>query len=133
MQSEFLKNLRASKVEKPVPLEMTFDRGNRRFLILWSDRHESIYSLEQLRKLCPCAVCREIRDKENEVRGELKVGSFTKIPLINPSIPQKIEVEEIEPVGRYAIQFRWNDGHDTGLYAFEYLRAICPCEQCSER
>ena len=30
----------------------------------------------------------------------------------------------IQPVGRYAIQIRWSDGHDTGIYPFERLRRL---------
>jgi DUF971 family protein len=33
-------------------------------------------------------------------------------------------------VGHYAVQFDFNDGHSTGIFSFEYLRQICPCEAC---
>jgi DUF971 family protein len=33
-------------------------------------------------------------------------------------------------MGSYAIRIDWSDGHDTGIFTFEYLKAICPCEQC---
>jgi len=39
-------------------------------------------------------------------------------------------MDAVEPVGRYALQFKWNDGHSSGIYSFEHLRNICPCEQC---
>jgi DUF971 family protein len=28
-------------------------------------------------------------------------------------------------VGRYALNFRWSDGHETGIYSFQYLRDLC--------
>jgi DUF971 family protein len=37
-----------------------------------------------------------------------------------------------EPVGAYAIRIHWSDGHNTGIYSFDHLRAICPCPECSK-
>ena len=37
---------------------------------------------------------------------------------------------EVEPVGKYAIRFTWNDSHQHGIYSWEYLREICPCPEC---
>ena len=34
------------------------------------------------------------------------------------------------PVGNYAIQPEWKDGHHTGLYTWPYLRGLCPCAEC---
>jgi DUF971 family protein len=33
-------------------------------------------------------------------------------------------------VGRYAVNIQWSDGHDSGIYSYDTLRALCPCEQC---
>ena len=38
---------------------------------------------------------------------------------------------EATPVGKYAISFRWNDGHQHGIYSWEFLREHCPCEECA--
>ena len=35
-----------------------------------------------------------------------------------------------EGVGKYAIRFSWNDGHDLGIYSWAFLREVCPCEEC---
>ena len=37
---------------------------------------------------------------------------------------------EVKPVGKYAINFVWNDGHQHGIYTWSYLRQICPCPEC---
>jgi DUF971 family protein len=37
---------------------------------------------------------------------------------------------QAEPVGRYALRFTWNDGHQHGIYSWQYLREICPCREC---
>ena len=34
------------------------------------------------------------------------------------------EVVDVIPVGRYAIQIRWGDGHDTGIYTYDSLRRM---------
>jgi len=33
-------------------------------------------------------------------------------------------------VGKYAIRFAWNDGHEHGIYSWEFLREWCPCREC---
>lgn len=35
-------------------------------------------------------------------------------------------------VGNYAIQINFNDGHSTGIFSYDYLRTICPCEECAK-
>ena len=37
---------------------------------------------------------------------------------------------EVEPVGKYGIRFTWNDGHQHGIYSWEFLREHCPCQDC---
>jgi DUF971 family protein len=45
-------------------------------------------------------------------------GSRNFIPVDNP------QLESISSVGNYAISPRWADGHETGIYTFEYLRTL---------
>ena len=82
--------------------------------ITWSDGHESVYSVKRLREKCPCANCID------EWTGEKRLGV----------IPDSIRPLKLSSVGLYAIQFKWNDGHDTGLYPHEYLRNLCECSLC---
>ena len=35
-----------------------------------------------------------------------------------------------EGVGKYAIKFHWNDGHELGIYSWQFLRDVCPCKDC---
>ena len=46
--------------------------------------------------------------------------------LQDERVPQDVEALELQPVGNYAVGIRWSDGHDTGIYAFERLRHLCP-------
>ena len=45
--------------------------------------------------------------------------------------PGMNELESLTPTGQYGVQAKWKDGHDTGIYSWEYLRLICPCPVCS--
>ena len=85
--------------------------------ILWEDDHESTYVPWDLRMSCPCAGC------VDELSG--------KRTLTEATVPTGIYPKKIDYVGRYALQFLWSDGHDTGLYSYEYLRGLCRCDDCS--
>jgi DUF971 family protein len=39
-------------------------------------------------------------------------------------------IQRIRPVGAYAVQLEWSDGHDLGIYSFDFLRGACSCEAC---
>jgi DUF971 family protein len=54
-------------------------------------------------------------------------GVFDVIPL---SPAKSYVLTRILPVGNYAIQPEWDDGHHTGIYTWPYLRALCPCATC---
>lgn len=92
----------------------------------WSDGHGSIYSYEDLRSICPCATCRRLRSKSRT--GKLPF----KTRIVPGSTGARIKAEKIDKVGLYALRFKWNDGHDTGIYTFEFLRENCPCERCEK-
>ncbi len=96
----------------PTPLEIAqADASSLR--IRWQDDHESLYPVRLLRLACRCAHC---------------VEEFTGRPLLDESqVPEDVRPIRITPVGRYALQFSWSDGHDSGIYTFENLRALCPC------
>ena len=81
--------------------------------IVWQDEHESVYPARELRLGCPCAGC------VDEVTGTAR--------LIATSIPQDVHPLKIDLIGRYAISIQWSDGHNTGIYAYDRLRKMCPC------
>jgi DUF971 family protein len=84
--------------------------------ITWNDGHFSSYPSWYLRENCMCAECVE------EFTGKRKIG--------HGNIPSTVERIDVSPVGNYALNFEWSDGHGTGIYTFEYLRNLCPCTQC---
>jgi len=94
--------------------------------IAWKDGHCSHYSFSFLRDACPCALCDDERTKSNRLPGEAVKPAPGTLPMFKPAIKPL----SAEGVGKYAIKFNWNDGHDLGIYSWEFLRKICPCEEC---
>jgi DUF971 family protein len=92
--------------------------------VTWSDGHASRYDFPYLRDHCPCAVCKDELEK-NEKDG-IKPGTPALLPMYKPRVTAK----KATAVGNYAIQIEYSDGHATGIYSFEHLREICPCEAC---
>lgn len=107
------------------PREITVSREKREVHICWEDGHESVYGFDLLRKVCPCALCSDERRKRADS------GGLTLTVLSGP-VPKtgEIQAAEVKPVGRYAINFLWSDGHDSGIYSYHFLRATCPCPSC---
>lgn len=86
----------------------------------WGDGHHSSYPLQYLRDHCPCALCTNAHGTSPETPAN-PFQMFKKV----------LKLDGVEPVGRYALQFKWNDGHSSGIYSFEHLREICPCAPCT--
>jgi len=78
--------------------------------INWSDGTETRYDAPRLRRACPCAGC------INEWTGEKK--------LDEQSVADDLYFKHISIVGRYALNFHFSDGHDTGIFSFEYLKKL---------
>ncbi|HZE69735.1 MAG TPA: DUF971 domain-containing protein [Pyrinomonadaceae bacterium] len=79
--------------------------------IAWGDGQKCRYRAADLRRACPCAQC------VNEWTGQRTVKPET--------ISDATVITDVSIVGRYALNFRWSDGHDTGIYSFRYLRDLC--------
>lgn len=78
--------------------------------IEWSDGAEISFTAAQLRRACPCAGCID------EWTGEKR--------LDEASIPDDMKFRHISIVGRYALNFHFTDGHDTGIFSFDLLRKL---------
>lgn len=78
--------------------------------IKWSDEAETKYSAADLRRACPCAGC------VNEWTGEKMLKS--------ENVADDLSFSSISIVGRYALNFHFSDGHETGIYSFDYLRKL---------
>lgn len=95
----------------------------------WRDWHHSSWSFTWLRNACPCATCHEERENLGLKIGESKPKSAQLLPLYQAPI----KPDEVTPVGRYALKFVWNDGHQGGIYSWNYLRANCQCDECKAK
>ena len=96
--------------------------------ITWSDGHASHYDFVYLREQCPCALCDDERKKKAAIVQQTAAGSgAAALPMFKP----KPQARAATAVGNYAIQIEFTDGHSTGIYSFDYLRTICPCDACA--
>jgi DUF971 family protein len=99
---------------KPIPSEIrsTADQLS----IQWSDGHQSRYVPRELRLACRCAAC---------------IDEWTQEQLVNThTVPGQVKPKSLDVVGNYALHIDWTDGHNTGIYTYDYLRQICACDTC---
>ncbi len=77
----------------------------------WTDGLEAEVSLRDLRIECPCAHC---------------ISELTGKRLLDPAtVDPAIELQDMQPVGRYAYRCLFSDQHDSGIYPLDLLRALC--------
>ena len=97
------------------PTGFDLDPGSLR--IRWSDGSQTSHSMARLRRECPCASCRAERDKLESPKG---LSSLRVIQSSTPAVTEA-QILQVQPVGRYALAFHWNDGHQTGIYSYQSL------------
>lgn len=97
---------------KAHPTEINHIKSRQIVRIIWDDGHAGEYEEVYLRGCCPCALC----------QGHGAQRRYVDVP--------DARLVEIVPVGNYAVEMHWHDGHSTGIYTFDYLRALCPCPAC---
>jgi DUF971 family protein len=95
---------------KPVDLQTIGDE----LAVKWDDGAEGFVPLEKLRRACPCAACKGEKDS---------MGNIHRGPD-RPLTPEAFRLLRIVSVGGYAVQPVWGDGHNTGIYPFDYLRRL---------
>ena len=104
--------------DQTTPLKLDLKRDEK-LTIAWKDGVVSTYPLMLLRKMCPCAACKELREAE-ATRPKKSLNVLPETFQANPT------VVDAQLVGNYAMKISWSDQHDTGIYSFEYLREIDP-------
>ena len=97
----------AKKERDAEPTRIKLDRGRRILCISYTDGASFTLPCEYLRVFSPAEDARL-----DEFRGEPVTGK------------KGINIERIEPVGRYAVRLCFDDGHDTGIYSFSTLRRL---------
>lgn len=95
---------------RPLDMQVVGDE----LAIKWDDGHEDFIPLQALRRHCPCAGC----------QGEMDImGKIYKGPE-RPLTPPAFQLARMLPVGNYAVNLIWADGHQAGIYSFDYLRRL---------
>jgi len=92
----------------PRPTEIKLHQKSRILEIAFDDGKRFSLTCEYLRVFSPSA----------EVRGH---GPGQEVLQVGK---RNVEIKEIEPVGNYAVKLAFSDGHDTGLYSWEYLHEL---------
>jgi DUF971 family protein len=108
---------------KSVKVNITAGTG---VVIEWKDAHVSSYTFPFLRDACPCALCDEERSNSGRKPGDPPKLAPGALPMFKAAA----RPTSAEPVGKYAIKFHWNDGHELGIYSWQFLRDNCPCDEC---
>lgn len=103
-------------MDAPVRLDLKKDRG---LTVEWADGSTSYYSIAYLRRMSPSADARVLRES-------LSSNPLTVLPTSRAASSGPLKAETADLVGNYAIRIRFSDGHDTGLFSWQYLREIAP-------
>lgn len=121
---------REEEAERPLPREAVIatrvrvdKTGGTGMEISWRDGHQSAYTFAFLRHACPCAVCNEERKASGLAPGVAAPSKDSGPFVLYQAPPRPVDVT---PVGKYALRFKWNDGHESGIYSWEYLRRVSP-------
>jgi len=89
-------------------------KGDRDALMVeWSDGFSQRIPWRLLRDRCPCATCRQKRAQPAPVFNILK-----------PEEAGPVQATAMTPIGNYAYQIDFSDGHKTGIYSLEFLREL---------
>ena len=99
--------------DAPSHLELERSRG---LTVHWPDGTRSFYPISFLRRMSPSADARALRE-------QMARNPLTVLPSGDG---RALAAVDAELVGNYAIRIRFSDGHDTGLYSWDYLREIDP-------
>src|SRR5512135_2103589 len=101
------------------PISLNANREKKELVVLWDDDQTCVYSFSLLRAGCPCAECRG---------GHENMGDTPDPAVFGVELPDspKTRLMTIVPVGSYAITPVWEDGHEAGIYRWDYLRALFP-------
>src|SRR5215210_3473816 len=107
MMSDTTEQRRGPSIE---PREI-MQEGETALRITWADGEVCRYDAPSLRRACPCAQC---------------VNEWTGQRVLAPeAVSDELVINDISIVGRYALNFRWSDRHETGIYSFRLLRELC--------
>jgi len=97
-----------SKDKQPLPTEIRYEKSEKNLYLRFDNDESYVLSAEYLRVYSPSA----------EVRGHSPEDEKLQIGKEN------VTIENIRPVGNYAVVLKFDDGHDSGIYSWSWLYAI---------
>ena len=98
------------------PTSLNIENGL--LVIGWSDGSTTQHRPSDLRKACPCATCREKR------RGDDETKPKGLLPILTAAETRPLAVQRMRPVGNYAYNIQFSDGHDSGIFSFDLIRSL---------
>lgn len=103
--------------------------GDRAVVIRWNDGRECEWPVEKLRQVCPCASCREkkrgaSKQDGSEASEESGAKPSMMLPVLSAAEAQPLRVDSMRPVGSYAYNITFSDGHSSGIYPMSLLYDI---------
>lgn len=85
-----------------------------KLMVSWPDGSVYKIALQYLRDECPCAGC----------KGETVLLKTYRPAKKTNDNPLMYKIKDIQIVGGYGIQITWKDGHNTGIYTWQYLNEL---------
>lgn len=98
----------ADRTTEPTGIDLA--DSTRTFCVAWADGHVTRVPYRVLRLACRCAGCID------ELTGQATLDPAT--------VREDVGIASCEEVGLYGVRIRWTDGHGTGIYTWERLRAL---------
>ena len=96
--------------------------GESAIVITWSDGKVSRLTARELRAACPCATCRE-KKRADQPADEGSSKSLT-LPVLKAEEARPLTITSMRPVGSYAYNIAFSDGHSSGLFPLTMLREL---------
>ena len=94
----------------PAPTDVALEDDGKALVLTWPDGARTVLPARTLRQQCPCAAC---------------VDEWTHQRTLAPeSVAADMKVRELTPVGNYAAQLHFSDGHATGIFTWALLREL---------
>jgi DUF971 family protein len=91
--------------------------------IEWASGTILRYTAKRLRDACPCATCRERRRGEEERSQKQTAKGGLGLPILSAAEARPLTIDAVRPVGNYAYNIMFSDGHNSGIFTLAMLRA----------
>ncbi|MFG0261975.1 MAG: DUF971 domain-containing protein [Novipirellula sp. JB048] len=111
-----------SAPQEPPPTPVGISReGDSVIQIQWDDGTSTRWTVAQLRAACPCATCREKKRGEAKKEASEATKGALNLPVLSAAEARPLRIESMRPVGSYAYQISFSDGHSSGIFPLHLL------------